>query len=204
MRSATSSARLLIVVTTAALALAAFPGRAYAQAFGIGPRFSFVRGDVGTGAPSTRFFGGTMRIRSSKHVALEGSMDFRSETSLDGLSRTRQRPLQGSLLIFPVRSTISPYLLGGFGLYKQTFETLNPSTGGVSASTSASKTGWHVGAGAEIGLGKHAAFFADYRWRFVHFGAPAIDEQPINVPIVDSIKLSHKGSMWTSGMAFYF
>jgi hypothetical protein len=79
--------RLMIPAVAAAVLLAVLPARAAAQAFGIGPRFSFVRGDLGTGAPSSRFVGGTIRLRSSKHVALEGSMDFRSETSAESLER---------------------------------------------------------------------------------------------------------------------
>jgi len=197
----TQTRRLLFAA--AAVLVCLLPGRASAQAFGIGPRFSFVRGDLASGAPSTRFVGATMRIRSSKHIALEGSMDFRSETSTDATHRMKERPIQGSLLIFPVRSTVSPYLLGGFGIYKQTFEALD-NTGLVTESTSASKTGWHIGIGAEVSMGRHAAFFADYRFRQVRFGAPESDEQPIAVPLVDSIKLAHKGSMWTSGVAFYF
>ena len=48
------------------------------------------------------------------------------------------------------------------------------------------------------------ALFGDYRYRFVHFGDVAVDSQPINIPLISAAKLSHQGSMWTTGMAFYF
>jgi len=165
---------------------------------------SVVRGDLASGTPSTRFFGGTMRMASSKHVVFEVAMDYRSQVSDDGLTRLRERPLQGSLLLFPARAAFAPYLLGGYGLYQQTTDTLN-ATGLTSSSVVERKTGAHVGFGAEVSLGRHAAFFLDYRYRFVKFGTPDPGADPINIPLVsDKVQLSHTGSMITSGMAFYF
>jgi hypothetical protein len=185
------------------------PGVAGAQGLGIGPRFSFVRGEAASGLPSTKFVGGTLRMRSSKHVALEVALDYRSELNEEATVRHRETPLQGSLLIFPVRGTFSPYLLGGVGMYSETDQLLNPTSGLVLSSTSARKTGWHLGLGAELFVARHAALFADYRFRFVHFGGAAEEDEaagadPINIPGLSAIKLSHRGSMWTSGMAFYF
>ncbi|MEO8481718.1 MAG: outer membrane beta-barrel protein [Acidobacteriota bacterium] len=178
---------------------------AAAQGFGIGPRMSFVRGDVPSATPSTRFFGGTMRMSSSKHVVFEVAMDYRSQLSDDGLTRLRERPLQGSLLLFPARSTFSPYLLAGYGLYQQTTDYLDGPVGLTSTSVMERKTGAHVGFGAEVFLSRHTAFFLDYRYRFVKFGTPDPGADPINIPLVsDKVQLSHTGSMITSGMAFYF
>jgi hypothetical protein len=190
---------LLFVV----LSVLAAPDAAFGQGFGLGPRFAFVRGDVETGAPSTRFLGGTMRISSSRRVVLELALDYRTERSEDGLSRLRERPLQGSLLLFPVRSTFAPYVLAGVGLYSQTAETLDE-LGDVVSSTSSRRTGAHFGFGAELFLGRHAALFADYRYRFVRFGSPEEGADAIDLPGLDSLKISHRGSMWTSGLAFYF
>jgi opacity protein-like surface antigen len=183
-------------------AVAAVPAGAAAQGVGLGPRLSFVRGDVPSSTGSTRFFGGILRMRSSKRVVLEAAADFRTERSEDGLSRVKERPLQGSLLLFPARSTFSPYVLAGYGLYSRTTETLDL-TGVPTATVSERKTGAHVGFGAELFLGRHAAFLLDYRYRFVRFGRPEEDETPINLPGLGS-RLSHRGSMWTSGVAFYF
>lgn len=198
---------------TTALAVAAaallFVPDASAQGFGLGPRFSFVRGDVPSGSPSTRFFGGTVRMRTSKRVVLEIAGDYRSELSLDGTTRLKERPIQGSLLIFPVRSRFAPYLLAGYGLYAQTTEAIGP-TGTVLATESNRETGAHAGFGAELFISRHAAFFVDYRFRFVGWGEPEPGDDPIDIPGsgvipgLDKVKLSHRGTMWTSGMAFYF
>ena len=193
-----SGSVLSMVIVMALLA----PAMAAAQGFGIGPRLSFVRGDLPSATPSTRFFGGIIRMRSSKRVVLEAAMDFRTETSEDGLTRVRERPMQGSMLLFPARGTISPYLLGGYGLYTRTTQALD--LGGLPVdSVSERKTGAHMGFGAEVFIGRRAAFILDYRYRFVRFGQPEGEDEPVNLPGLSN-RLSHRGSMWTSGMAFYF
>ena len=184
-------------------------GTASAQSFGIGPRFSFVRGNLSSGTPATRLIGGTMRIVTSKHTVLEGSMDYRAFFNDAGTQRTKETPMQGSLLLFIARGAFSPYVGGGIGLYTQTRDTLNAS-GLVTASETEKKLGWHLGGGAEIILAKHVGFFVDYRFRFVKFGEPDGDSQKIGIPgdsvfpILQNVKLSHEGSMWTSGLTFYF
>jgi opacity protein-like surface antigen len=190
--------------------LAGLPAQVAAQAFGIGPRFSFVRGDLSTNAPDTRFLGGTIRLVTSRHTVLEGSLDYRAQLNADGTERVRETPVQGSLWLFPVRSVVSPYIGGGIGLYTQSTDTLG-TAGLVTATSIEKKMGWHLGAGAEIRVARHAAFFADYRFRFVKFGTTMdADGQPITIPGssvipgLDKLHLSHQGSMWTSGMAFYF
>jgi opacity protein-like surface antigen len=196
------SLRTLVTLLTFALAVAA-PAVSSAQAFGLGPRFSFVRGDIPSDTPSTRFLGGTVRMRSSERVVLEVAMDYRTELSEDGTSRLRERPLQGSMLLFPVRSTFSPYVLAGLGLYSQTTDELDE-TGLIVSSTQSRRTGMHLGFGAELFIGRRAALFADYRYRFVRFGSAEEDSDSIDIPGLSSLKLSHRGSMWTSGVAFYF
>jgi hypothetical protein len=183
---------------------------AAAQSLGIGPRFSFVRGNVISGTPSTGLVGGDLRLVTGGHTVLEGSLDYRTYMNGAGTERTRETPLQGSMLFFLARSALSPYVGAGIGLYSQTHETLN-SVGLATGSTTEKRVGWHLGAGAEIKIAKHAAFFADYLFRFVKFGAPTDStSEPITIPgatvfpALQSLKLSHEGSMWTSGLAFYF
>lgn len=194
--------RILIVFLAV---LGALPATAYAQALGIGPRMSFVRSGLAGSSPSTRFFGGTLRMRTSKRIVLEGAADFRTELNDSGTLRRRETPLQASLLIFPVRAALSPYLLGGFGMYSETLDTLNLE-GGVLETSTAKTTGWHLGIGGELFVSRHAALFADYRFRFVEFGDDdepvEAGREPINLPGLK--QLSHQGSMWTSGLAFYF
>lgn len=176
---------------------------ANAQGFGLGPRMSLVRGDLPSGTPSTRSFGGTIRMRSSRRVSLEIAGDYRKTLSADGVMRERQRPIQGSLLLFLSRSTLSPYVLGGYGIYRRDIDILD-SAGTTVSSVADKTTGAHMGFGAELFVTRHAALFADYRYRFVRFGDPEDGSKEINLPFVDQVKLSHRGTMWTSGMAFYF
>ena len=91
------------------------PGVAGAQLLGIGPRFSLVRGDVSTSTPSLRFLGGTARLKTSSLISFEGSMDYRTTKSTDGAQRIREVPMQGSVLIYPIRAALAPYVLGGMG-----------------------------------------------------------------------------------------
>ena len=56
----------------------------------------------------------------------------------------------------------------------------------------------------EIRVARHTALFGDYRLRFVKFGDAASGGEPVNIPGLDKLKLSHQGSMWTGGVAFYF
>jgi hypothetical protein len=190
----------LLCLIAAALWL---PGTATAQSFGLGPRLSFVRGDLPTDTPSTELVGGTMRIRSSRVMVLELALDYRAEFSDDRTTRVRQTPFQASLLLVPVRAVFSPYLLGGMGIYTEMTDSLDAS-GAVIDTVAARTTGWHLGAGAELFLTPHAALFGDYRFRFVRLGAVESGSQPIDLPGLRGLGLSHRGSMWTGGLAVYF
>lgn len=135
-------------------------------------------------------------------MAIEVAADTRSERSPDGLLRVQERPIQGSLLLFPVRAAFSPYVLAGYGLYSRTTEILDV-TGSTVSTESARRTGAHVGFGAELFLGRHTAFVLDYRYRFVKLRGSDEDGTPVNVPGLSS-RLTHQGTMWTTGLAFYF
>lgn len=204
-----------------AVAAVAVPGVASAQMLGVGPRFSMVRGDIATNTPSTRFYGGTLRLNTSKNVGLEGSLDFRTTWDTTRTQRLRETPLQGSLLIYPIRSILSPYALGGMGIYTRTYEVLGP--GGVIAQAAQErKTGMHLGFGGELRVAKHAVAYVDYRYRFVKFGdgststttgtsgtastqsSLAMNALLNTVPGLSLLKFSHQGSMWTGGVAFVF
>jgi opacity protein-like surface antigen len=207
----------------AALAALAIPGTAAAQMLGVGPRFSLVRGDLATNTPTTRFFGGTLRLNTSKNVGLEGSLDFRTTMDTAKTQRLRETPLQGSLLIYPFRSVLSPYALGGLGIYTRTYEVLGPS-GVIAQSAQERKTGMHLGFGGELKVAKHAVAFLDYRYRFVKFGnsgsstgatagtsgttssasSAAMNSLLGSIPGLSLLKFSHEGSMWTGGVAFVF
>jgi opacity protein-like surface antigen len=177
-----------------------------AQAFGVGPRFSFVRGDLKAGS-STRYSGAMLRLRTSPRSAIELSLDYRNHLNESLTERIKDYPLQGSLLLYPVRTTFSPYLVTGIGLYSQRIEGLQDNH--VLTSTKTRKTGYHAGLGADLRLGGHATVHADYRYTFLGFGRDEGSE-PGALPIPgfgglqDRLKLSHKGSMWTTGVTVYF
>src|SRR5438046_222944 len=72
--SMTRHAAIFLMVCSAQLVSAG----ASAQSVGIGPRFSFVRGELTPNAPPTRFVGGTLRMVASRHTVFEAAMDYRA------------------------------------------------------------------------------------------------------------------------------
>ena len=181
-----------------ALVVAASP--CAAQSFGIGARMSMVRGDVQAdpAAAAQRFLGGQLRARLSPRTSLEISLERRTENP-DLSTRVRDYPLQGSLLLFPIHSTFSPYLLGGVGWYTHTVDTM--SAGQVTASASSKTMGYHAGFGAELKVGGHAGVHADYRYTQLHFGDGT---EAGTGALATRFKPSYDGSMWTAGFTFYF
>jgi opacity protein-like surface antigen len=175
-----------------------------AQSLGIGPRFSFVRGDVNADN-STRYTGGLLRMRTSPRTALEVSLDYHMSESLT--ERIKDYPIQGSLLIYPVRTTLAPYFVGGIGWYSQRVEQLQSNQ--VLTTTKTRKTGYHAGLGADLWLGRRATLNLDYRYTFIGFGhdedsRPGAVPLPGTVALQNRMNLSHKGSMWTTGVTVYF
>jgi hypothetical protein len=190
--------------------LASYPAApCHAQGVGVGARFSFVRGDVQADAASQRFTGGQIRAWISKRTALEVSLDRRSEGNELLTERVRDYPLQASLLLFPVHSTLSPYVLGGMGWYTHRVDRLTGTA--VTASTTTRRAGSHAGFGAEMRLGRHAGLHADYRYTFLHFGADDSSKSGLTSArhgllgtSGSSFLPSYEGSMWTAGLTVYF
>lgn len=179
---------------------------AEAQSVGVGPRFSFVRGDLKADS-SSRYSGGVLQLRTSPKTAIELSIDYRNHLNESLTQRIKDYPIQASVLLYPVRTNLSPYLVTGIGWYSQRVEELRDNL--VLTSTKTRKTGYHAGLGGEIRLGRRASLHADYRYTFIGFGKNE-DTEPGAVPIPglgalqNKLKLSHKGSMWTSGVTVYF
>jgi opacity protein-like surface antigen len=186
----------LSVVALAAVVMSAAPAAAQSSGFGVGPRLTFVRGGDPE-AGSQRFTGAAIRLGGGK-TALEVAMDFRSSVADDLSERIKDYPIQASLLIFPVRGRIAPYLVGGLGWYSQRVEMLGP----VQVETETErKVGYHAGFGGELRLHRHFGAYGDYRYTFIRFGG---DDPLINLPLVNRLKMSHEGSMFTWGATFYF
>jgi outer membrane protein with beta-barrel domain len=186
------------VFVLAALVLTAVPAVAQSSGFGVGPRLTFVRG----GDPaqdSQRFTGAAMRLGAGK-AALEVAIDFRSQLTGDLTERVKDYPIQASLLLFPVRTRIAPYVLGGLGWYSQRVEPLLPVQ--TEAQTTR-KVGYHAGFGGELLVHRHVGIYGDYRYTFIRFGGEDASA-PINLPLVNRLKMAHEGSMFTWGATFYF
>jgi opacity protein-like surface antigen len=206
--------RSLTIRTLGALALctAFVPSPCSAQGIGIGGRFAMVRGDVDADTGAERFTGGHVRAWLSPRTALEVSLDRRTQSNEPLTERVRDYPLQASLLLAPVRSTVSPYVLGGIGWYTHRVEQLAQQE--AVDSTTTRRVGSHAGFGAEIRMGRHAAFHADYRYTFLRFGgADPIKSDTIAGAVARShlsnsggarFLPSYEGSMWTTGLTVYF
>jgi hypothetical protein len=187
--------------------------RCAAQGIGIGGRLSMVRGDVQTDTSAERFAGAHLRAWLSKRTAIEVSFDRHVHSNDTLTEQVRDYPLQGSFLLAPVPSTFAPYVLGGIGWYTHKVEQLSGKQ--LIDSTTAHRVGTHAGFGAEVRMGRHAAFHADYRYTFLRFGAA----DPISADtIAGAVSKSHltntgsgahflpssEGSMWTTGLTVYF
>ncbi len=193
------------VTAVGLLVLMSIPASAQAQALGIGGRFSLIRADAKADVTGQRFTGGQIRAKMSPRTALEVALDMRSETNDALTERTREYPIQASLLLYPVRSVIAPYVLGGGGWYSHKVETLADKK--VVASETSRDFGWHAGFGGELRLGQHAGAHADYRYTFLRFGED--EDTPAKAAAEGESGFgrflpSYKGSMWTAGLTLYF
>ncbi len=202
-------ARLSTGVGLALIVLLVSPSLARAQGgFGIGPRLTFVRGDSNLPDGSQRFSGGAIRLGGGK-TALEVAMDFRSGVTGDLTERIKDYPIQASLLVFPIRSVIAPYLLGGVGWYSQRVERLS-TTQTVLDEETTRRMGYHVGFGGELRVHRHIGVYGDYRYTFIDFGDDDTTRSnsssllPKWIPFAERLKMSHEGSMFTWGATFYF
>jgi opacity protein-like surface antigen len=184
-----------------------------AQGIGVGGRFSMVRGDVQSGTSAEGFTGGHVRAWLSKRTALELSLDRRVQNNPTLGQEVRDYPLQASALLSPIPGTFAPYVLGGLGWYTHTVEEVAGKQ--IIDSTTARRVGTHAGFGAEVRMGKRAAFHADYRYTFLKFGGTdPIKSDTIAGAIAKSHMTdtgsgihffpSYQGSMWTTGMTIYF
>jgi opacity protein-like surface antigen len=208
--------------SAAALMVCLAAGAAQAQTLGVGTRMMTASGEdsplvSSTGEANPRFYGALVRFHASSHMALEVAMDYRRMLNPEGTARIRYTPIQASILFFPLRTAIAPYLVAGVGWYRQRIEAIDG--GEALVSTTTSETGYHTGFGAQMKLGQHAAIFLDYRYSFVDVtGSSGLAGAAYAATSLSSVvnllnaasgnaftsKLEHRGRMWTTGMAIYF
>lgn len=201
MTRATFRARAAAVTLAVCLLL---PALASAQSIGVGARMSWVRGSAASpDTASARYWGAYVRAHTSPHTALEVSLDYRKVTDDTLTSRTRDMPIQASLLVYGPRTPLTFYLLGGVGWYNQRIEFLDGQP-----TTSTTKMGYHAGVGGELQLGRHAALHVDYRYTLIHLGGSEGQAGAVPIPgttsLQEKLRLSHEGSMWTAGVTVYF
>lgn len=190
------------------LLLAPAPVLAQDGGFAIGPRITFVRGSEDLPESSRRFTGGAMRLGGGK-AAIEVAMDFRSEARGPLNERIRAYPIQASLLLFPVRARLAPYLLGGVGWYSQSVTRFVAPTGELlQTEETTRKMGYHLGLGAELRLHRRVGVYGDLR--YTRLGLSDDEESatqetvPRWIPGAQLLKLSHEGSTFTWGAMLYF
>jgi hypothetical protein len=188
-------------------------------AFGIGPRVTFKNGnDAVPDSSALRLFGGQIKLRLNPSTAIEVSADYESELNESLTQRAKTMPIQASLLYFPMRSAVSPYLLGGLGWYRHSLTGTTPSSS-VATTTSIREMGYHAGFGAELRVGQRMAIHGDYRYTHIRFGGATTEGQTGPAPaasrnvtsgipglssIQESLKLSRQGSMLNWGLTFFF
>jgi hypothetical protein len=182
----------------------------WAQGLGAGARLSLVNPGTPPGADSERYAGGFLRLRGSRRAALEIAVDYRSRIDLLSEERITEYPIQASLLLYPIRGSLAPYLLGGFGWYTERRQHIDDTEHVADVSR---RTGFHSGIGVDLALGRRAAVYLDYRYTFVRYGGSEEERaarEPGGLPLPGTgglqnrLRLSHQGSMVTTGLMLYF
>jgi hypothetical protein len=96
--------RSVFVPVCVALGSAVIAVPCSAQGFGLGARMSLVRGNVETNTSAERFIGGQMRLSLSRSAPRFRWTAARTTTTR---SQAHGQTLQGSLLLYPGRTTRS-------------------------------------------------------------------------------------------------
>lgn len=167
---------------------------ALAQGFGIGigPRLTVQPGKDGApNSSSLRLFGGQFKLNVTPKTAIELSADYETKTNDTLSQRAKTMPIQASVLYFPVRSVVSPYVLGGVGWFRHELTTtgLAPAssatvTTGASGPTTTTTTasvremGYHGGLGAELRINPRVTIHGDYRYTHIRFGGAGKQDEP--------------------------
>jgi hypothetical protein len=205
---------------------------ALAQGFGIGigPRLTVQPGKDGApNSSSLRLFGGQFKLHLTPKTAIELSADYETRTNDTLSQRAKTMPIQASVLYFPVRSMVSPYVLGGVGWFRHELTTTSPlaTTGAAAGSTTTTtasirEMGYHGGLGLEVRLNPRVTIHGDYRYTHIRFGGTQDDPQALSVSTIpstiaiaqtvlpklssvqESLKMSSQGSLWNWGVTFFF
>ena len=159
------------------------------KVFSIGPRATYsTPKDADEGQWSA---GAQARLHLSPALALEGSIDYRSNKFLK-FTTVKTYPVQASLLAYLMPgSAVSPYLIGGAGWYYTEVE--DP----FRFSHTSSRFGLHAGAGLEVMLNEYVSLDGSYRYVWLESVASK-DTNALDKDYQDS------GSMITMAVNFLF
>jgi opacity protein-like surface antigen len=137
----------------------------------LGPRAAYFKAKDAT--DGNWYYGAQFRLKLLPVLGVEGSVDYYEQTlfsqSLLGASavvKSRTIPVQASALVYLMPgSSISPFLLGGFGWYHSTLITeLNlPILGASSSSETKTRFGTHLGLGLEAKVSEYISLDATWR-----------------------------------------
>ena len=102
--------------------------------------------------------GAQLRLHLSSVLAFEGSIDY-LKNDFGPLTTIKTYPVQASLLAYLMPGgTVSPYLLGGAGLYYTNVK------GPLGYKSNTSRLGLHAGAGVEVMLNRSLSLDGAYRY----------------------------------------
>lgn len=142
-------------------------GMAYSQGVHFGPQLGIYNATDGDGS---RVMGGlALRVRLSRALGIEGSVNYRREEYENGDVTVRSWPVMVTALIYPV-----PVLYGaiGAGWYNSSID-YNSRYLGVfpyTATESKQEFGWHFGGGVDLPVGGRTRLVGDIRYVFLDYG----------------------------------
>lgn len=122
----------------------------------IGPRATYATPKDASGGEWAP--GAQLKLHLSSVVGFEGSIDY-LKNDFGPLTTIKTYPVQASLLAYLMPGgTVSPYLLGGAGLY------YSKVTGPLGYENNTSRFGLHAGAGIEVMLNRSLSLDGAYRY----------------------------------------
>ena len=136
------------------------------------------------------FGGGQLRLHMFRYLAVEGSVDYGQTDMNSAIARTFT--VQGSALVYPLGiKRISPFILGGAGLYFTHLE----GPGGFDKAQG--RLRGHVGGGLQIFLNEHFSLDSTYRHIW-------IDKVEVKYGTRNYANFEGAGHMVTFGLNLHF
>jgi opacity protein-like surface antigen len=160
-------------------------------------------------AQDSRFQGGLhLELTPARIFGIQGMIDYGSEEKFEFVGpngqnievdvRTLPITLSGKLYI-PIAPNFMPYGLGGGGWYHQKIDFSEDLEAGGFQDRDETNFGWHLGAGATLGVGPRVALFGEGRWIFLD------PDRDLNDSTVDQIEdFDFNSSQFLAGVNFLF